>query len=255
MEEIAPYEKLTHQEMILLVDRMRGVMIRIGIVAALFSIGGYYAAETVLKYLQQLTRIELVAYGLGDIFFSYLKLALALGLAASMPYAFFALLSIIPSYYPQFTRHRLILFWLAAVFLFLAGILFCIAISLPYGIQFLLSFETSHIAAAISVKKFVSFCLLMALGFGIVFELPLAMILLARIGLVRAKTVAAYRRYAVLAVFITAAIITPTPDIFNMLLMALPQYLLFELGLVGMYFVNRTLNEAPPHTFNDEEWR
>jgi sec-independent protein translocase protein TatC len=67
-----------------------------------------------------------------------------------------------------------------------------------------------------------------------IFELPLCMMLLGRIGLVNAAMLSGYRRYAILAICIVAAALTPTPDVFNMALMAVPLYLLFELGLLGM---------------------
>jgi sec-independent protein translocase protein TatC len=76
----------------------------------------------------------------------------------------------------------------------------------------------------------------MFLGFGLIFELPLAMMLLGRVGLVKAAQLARYRRYAVLVIFIVAAVLTPTPDVINMTLMAAPLYLLFEIGLLGMRF-------------------
>jgi len=75
---------------------------------------------------------------------------------------------------------------------------------------------------------------LFVFGFGCIFELPLAMILLARLGLVEAITLARHRRYAILAISIISAVLTPTPDIFNMSLMGVPLYLLYEIGLIGM---------------------
>ena len=71
-------------------------------------------------------------------------------------------------------------------------------------------------------------------GFGLIFELPLSMMLLGRIGLVSAAKLSRYRRYAILSISIVAAVLTPTPDIFNMALMGVPLYLLFELGILGM---------------------
>jgi sec-independent protein translocase protein TatC len=71
-------------------------------------------------------------------------------------------------------------------------------------------------------------------GFGLIFELPLSMMLLGRIGVVSAAMLSRYRRYAILIISIVAAVLTPTPDIFNMALMGIPLYLLFELGLLGM---------------------
>jgi sec-independent protein translocase protein TatC len=78
-------------------------------------------------------------------------------------------------------------------------------------------------------------------GFGFIFELPLVMMLLAYMGVVEAEKLAGYRRYAILIIFIAAAIITPTPDLFNLFLMAVPLYLLFEIGLLGMRFYKKKL--------------
>jgi len=125
-------------------------------------------------------------------------------------------------------------FWLVSLLLFYAGALFCRYVTLPYGVRFLLSFEGQDIEAIISVSKFVSFCMLFVFGFGLIFELPLAMILVGRLGLVSAKKLGGYRRYAILLISIVAAVLTPTPDVFNMMLMAVPLYVLFELGLLGM---------------------
>lgn len=236
MQTESLYDRLTRDETLVVIDALRKALIRVGIVTILLSIGGYYAAEPVLTYLQRITGVELVAYGLPDIFFSFLKLALAMGVTAGMPYTLYALIGLIPTHFPSFSRRHFFLFWMASILLFGFGVFFCLRISLPYGIQFLLSFETSHLAAAISVKKFISFCLLMILGFGFIFELPLVMMLLARIGLINAKQLAGYRRYAILVIFIISAVITPTPDVFNLLLMAVPLYLLFEMGLLGMRF-------------------
>jgi sec-independent protein translocase protein TatC len=219
-----------------LLEALRRVLIRSAIVAAVFAVGGYYVAEPVLVWLQRLTGVEMVAYGLPDAFFSMLKMALAMGLVAGMPYTFYGLLSILPKFFDNFRRRLLFAFWIAAVLLFAGGILFCLKVTLPYGIKFLLGYESQHVAALISVKRFVSFCLWMFLGFGLIFELPLAMMLLGRIGLVKARQLSRYRRYAVLVFFIIAAILTPTPDVLNMTLMAVPLYLLFEIGLLGMRF-------------------
>lgn len=219
-----------------LLEALRRVLIRSAVVTLVFAVGGYYIAEPVLVLLQALTGVEMVAYGLPDAFFSMLKIALAMGLVAGMPYTFQGLLSILPRFYPGFRRRLLVGFWIASVLLFAGGILFCLKVTLPYGIKFLLGYESQQVAALISVKRFVSFCLWMFLGFGLIFELPLAMILLGRIGLVKAAQLARYRRYAVLVIFIVAAVLTPTPDILNMTLMAAPLYLLFEIGLLGMRF-------------------
>jgi sec-independent protein translocase protein TatC len=215
---------------------LRTSFIRIGVVALIFSIGGYYLAESILRLLQRLTGVRLAAYGIPETFFSFLNLGLAFGVFASMPYILYAILAGVQPLYPALNRRMMRGFWLAAVVLFGAGVLFCLNISLPYGVQFLLEFEGPNIEAIISVQKFVSFCLLFLFGFGFIFELPLAMILAGRIGIVTYQRLAGNRRYASLVITIVSAVLTPTPDAFNLAMMAVPLYLLFELGLFGMRF-------------------
>lgn len=215
-------------------EGLRTALIRTGVMVAVFSIGGYLLAEPIIRMLQRLTGVKLASYGIPEAFFAFLKLALGVGLFASVPYLLYLVLSPLPPLYPSFQRRTMWVFWLTSILLFYLGALFSILVSLPFGIQFLLSFETQHIEALISVKKFVSFCLLVIFGFGAVFELPLSMMLVGRIGLVSAAILSRYRRYAVLVISIVAAVLTPTPDIVNMALLGMPLYLLFELGILGM---------------------
>lgn len=215
-------------------ESLRTALIRTGVMVAVFSVGGYLAAGPIIGFLQRLTGVKLVAYGIPETFFAFLTLALGAGLFASVPYLLYLILSPLPALFPTFRRKAMFVFWVTSILLFYTGAAFSLLVSLPYGIQFLLSFETRYITALISVKKFVSFCLLIVFGFGIIFELPLSMMLLGRIGLVSAAMLSRYRRYAILLICIVAAVLTPTPDIFNMALMAVPLYLLFELGILGM---------------------
>jgi sec-independent protein translocase protein TatC len=215
-------------------ESLRKALIRTGIVVLTASVGGYFLSEPILKYVQRITGVKLVAFGIPESFFAFLILALGVGVFASIPFILYAVLAGLPPLFPAFTRNIMFAYWLSAIVLFYTGTLFCLTISLPYGARFLLSYENAQLEALISVKKFVSFSLLFIFGFGIIFELPLTMVLLGKIGLLKVQTLAAHRRYAILAVAIMAALLTPTPDIFNMTLMGLPLYLLFEIGLIGM---------------------
>jgi len=92
----------------------------------------------------------------------------------------------------------------------------------------------------LSIGKYVDFCLKFIVAFGAVFELPVAIIFFTRMGFVTPKTLAKNRKYAVLAAFIVAAILTPTPDFFNQTLMAVPMIVLYEVGIiVSRIFVRR----------------
>jgi sec-independent protein translocase protein TatC len=102
----------------------------------------------------------------------------------------------------------------------------------PYAIAFLLSYARPGLQPMITVQNHIDFMLKFTLAFGAVFELPLAITILSRMGVVTPKTLARNRKYAVLGSFIAAAILTPTPDAFNQSLMAGPLILLYEVGIV-----------------------
>lgn len=124
------------------------------------------------------------------------------------------------------------LLYLFTCLLFYSGTLFCYYITLPFGIKFLLGFGSEELKPVISISRFVNFVTLFVLGFGAIFELPMFMVFMARVGVLSRKFFARNRRYALLMIAIVAALLTPTPDIVNMLLMGGPLYLLYEAGIV-----------------------
>ena len=123
--------------------------------------------------------------------------------------------------------------------LFLLGALFCFFIVLPFAINFLLTYKTETIKPMLSVGRYTDFCLKFIVAFGAVFELPVVLVFLTRMGIVAPKTLAKNRKYAILLAFIVAALLTPTPDAFNQTLMALPIILLYEAGI----WVSRALDK------------
>ncbi|MFH1984067.1 MAG: twin-arginine translocase subunit TatC [Pseudomonadota bacterium] len=215
-------------------ETMRNRLIRMGVLVFLLSAGGYLLAGRVLGYLQKATGAHLVAYGLPDAFIGYITISLAIGLAAAFPFILHEMLAMVSQRFPEFSHRMRLGFWLVSIALFYLGLYFSLLITLPYGSQFLLDFETERIKAVISVRKFIGFCLVFIFGFGLIFELPVVMVLLGKLGLVDVEKLAGGRRYAILAITIVSAILTPTPDLFNLALMAVPLYLLFEVGIVGM---------------------
>jgi len=116
--------------------------------------------------------------------------------------------------------------------MFIAGGAFALLVVTPYAIAFLLSYARDTLQPMITLENHVGFILKFTLAFGLVFELPLILTLLSRMGVVTPKMLARNRKYAVLGAFITAAILTPTPDAFNQTLMAGPLILLYEIGIV-----------------------
>ncbi|MBI4653602.1 MAG: twin-arginine translocase subunit TatC [Nitrospirae bacterium] len=128
--------------------------------------------------------------------------------------------------------------------LFLIGALFCFLLVLPFAMNFLLTYKTETLKPMLSVGNYMDFCLKFILAFGAVFELPVVIVFLTKIGVVTADTLAKNRKYAVILAFILAALLTPTPDAFNQILMAGPIILLYEAGIWASRIFNRKKSES-----------
>ena len=125
--------------------------------------------------------------------------------------------------------------------LFIGGGAFSLFVVTPYALNFLLSYARPGLTPMITLQNHVDFMLKFTVAFGAVFELPLVITLLARMGVVNVRMLARNRKYAILGAFIVAAVLTPTPDIFNQTLMAGPLILLYEVGIL-----ERAHLRAPP---------
>jgi sec-independent protein translocase protein TatC len=129
--------------------------------------------------------------------------------------------------------------------LFLGGGAFSLFVVTPYAIEFLLSYARPGLTPMITLQNHIDFLLKFTLAFGAVFELPLALTILARVGVVNAKMLARNRKYAILGAFIAGAVLTPTPDAFNQALMAGPLILLYEVGIICARLFGRKPAAAP----------
>lgn len=180
----------------------------------------------------------LVFLGPAEAFWMHLKISLISGLILSLPVIFFQLWKFVsPGLLPK-ERKYVMPFVISATGLFFAGAFFCFIIVLPFAMNFLLTYKTENLIPMISVGKYIDFCLKFILAFGAIFELPLMILFLSRLGIVKPETLARHRKYAILGAFVIAAILTPTPDAFNQTLMAVPIILLYEIGiLVSRIFV------------------
>ena len=127
--------------------------------------------------------------------------------------------------------------WLLSVFfasiLFALGASFAYFVVFPFGFKFFLGFAANpayNVDATLSMASYVSFVVHLVLAFGIVFELPAIIFLLAKIGVINDEMLIKYRRYAIVAIFILAAVLTP-PDVISQLAMALPLLILYQLSI------------------------
>jgi sec-independent protein translocase protein TatC len=178
------------------------------------------------------TAAPLVFLAPAEAFWMHLKVSLVAALILSLPVIFFQLWRFISPGLLEKERKYVMPFVFFATLLFLIGAFFCFGIVLPFAITFLLGYKTQNMAPMLSVGSYVDFCLKFILAFGVIFELPLAIIFLTRIGIVTPKTLAKNRKFAVLFAFIAGAVLTPTPDVFNQTLMAVPIIILYEIGIL-----------------------
>jgi sec-independent protein translocase protein TatC len=135
-----------------------------------------------------------------------------------------------PGLYQKEKRY-VVPFVLGGSFFFALGVLFAYFVAIPMGFKFLLGYATDFIKPLPSMKEYLSFSIKFLLAFGLVFEFPVVLVLLARIGVIDARALSQRRKYAILLIFIFAAVVTP-PDLISQVLMALPLMGLYELSIL-----------------------
>jgi sec-independent protein translocase protein TatC len=184
-------------------------------------------------------KLNLVFLALTEAFWVQMKVALITGLFIASPAILWQVWRFVaPGLYDHERRYAAP-FVIVGSLLFIGGGVFALKVVTPYAIAFLLSYSRPGLSPMISIASYIDFILKFTLAFGAVFELPLIITLLSRMGVVTPQTLARHRKYAVLGAFIAAAILTPTPDIFNQTLMAGPLILLYEVGIVSARIFGR----------------
>ncbi len=179
------------------------------------------------------TPIDLVFLAPAEAFWMHMKIALLTGLILVLPVLLHQIWKFVaPGLLPQEKRYALPFVVLATVFFFF-GLLFCFYFVLPFALNFLLTYKTENLKPMISIGNYVDFTAKFLLAFGLIFELPLVIGVAAKMGLVTPQFLSRNRKYAILINFTIAAILTPTPDVFNQTLMAVPMCLLYEVGIMA----------------------
>jgi len=185
----------------------------------------------------------------------HLKVSFVVGLMLALPVILHQLWKFISPGLLAKERKYIAPFVVTATLLFLAGAAFCFLFVLPFAMSFLLTYKIGALTPMLSVGNYVNFCLKFILAFGAVFELPIVIVFLTRMGVVTPKTLAKNRKYAALLAFVASAVLTPTPDAFNQTLMAVPIIILYEAGILVSRFIVRRKpikeeGEAVPNALN-----
>lgn len=168
-----------------------------------------------------------------ETFMIYFMVCMVTGLVISSPWVFYQVWAFIAAGLYRHERHYVRKFIPFSLGLFLAGVFLCFFIVLPYTLQFLLDFNIwLGIEPTLRITDWISFATILPLVFGVCFQTPLVMLLLERIGVFTVKDFREKRKFAVLIIVVAAAVITPTGDPFTMLVLAIPMYALYELGII-----------------------
>ncbi len=221
----------THNTLVIFLTELRKSIRALGISVMVATVAIFFLSPELLRMVQDHLADKLYFFSVAGPFLAHVKLALFAALYGLMPWLMAVLWRAMGKPFGV-EGSQLFFFILFTCLLFYAGTLFCYFVTLPFGIKFLLGFGSADLQPVISIGRFVNFTTIFILAFGVVFELPIFMVFMAKVGVFSRSFYEKNRRYALLLIAILAALLTPTPDIVNMLLMGGPLYLLYEAGIV-----------------------
>jgi sec-independent protein translocase protein TatC len=219
-------------------EELRGRLIKCLISIFLLSIVAYFFSERLIDLLTKPIP-EVYFMSPTEAFSTRIKISLIVGLIASIPVIFYHLWQfVIPGLLEREIKLVVpVVFF--STFFFLVGAVFCFFFILPLSIKVLLGFGTPKLKPMIRIGDYISFISYLTLAFGAVFELPLIFYFLGKLGIVSSQGLSRGRKYAIVAILILSAVITPTPDAFTQTMLAGPLYLLYEVSIVVVKVVER----------------
>ena len=216
------------------------------------------ALTQVAKISKKAAEGMITTHQVGGAFFVALKVSFFTGLLASLPVILYQIwLFVAPGLYDN-EKKMVLPFVLGGSSMFLIGVLFAYYVVTPFGFQFLITFGSFLYTPLINIEDYVGFFTKIMFGFGLAFELPVFAYFLALLGLITDKTLIDFFKYAIIIIFLVAALLTP-PDILTQLLMALPLVLLYGASILIVRMVNPAKQEdedeedLPPESDNDSE--
>lgn len=239
-----------------LIELRQRLMYSAGAVIVLFFIS-YFFAENIYQFLVQpladiLVRMggerRLIYTALYEAFFTYIKVAFFTAMFLAFPFIAIQLWKFVAPGLYKHERQAFLPFLIATPILFFMGGALVYYLIFPMAWEFFLSFETGQVQDGLpiqleaKVNEYLSLVMRLIFAFGICFELPVIMTLLARVGMVTSKGMREKRKYAIVGAFIAAAILTP-PDVISQIGLAVPTILLYEVSIFSVILVERKRKE------------
>ncbi len=174
-----------------------------------------------------------------EAFFTYLKIAVFGGFLLALPVVFYEIWRFILPALTVRERKALLFIVPLSVILFIFGIIFSFTLVLPAAIRFFIGFGSENLEPLLSLGKYLDFVLAFILPFGFVFELPLIIVVLAKLGFIDSSFLWKKQRLVIFLSFVVGAVISPTPDVFSQTMIAVPMILLYEISYVVVRFILR----------------
>lgn len=228
-------------------DVLRSSLIRMGVAVVVFAVAAFCLKDELFSVVLAPRSSDFVTYkllgvdpfsihlmntGLTEQFMIHMRTAIYAGLLVASPYILYELFRFVSPGLYQNERHYVVWIVGAAYVMFLMGTLTNYFIVFPLTVRFLGTYQVSpDVANMLTLQSYIDTLIGMSLVMGVVFELPVVCGLLGHMGLINNRMMSEYRRHAVVAILIVAAIITPTTDMFTLFVVALPIYLLYELSI------------------------
>ena len=198
----------------------------------------YYFIEDIMAFISQPVG-KLYYLQPSEAFFTYLKVSICCGFILALPIVFYQLWCFVLPALTIKERYIAAVIVPSSVILFLSGLAFSFFLVMPAALKFFGGFGSESLLPMFSVARYFDFLFSFILPFGFVFELPLVVVIAAKLGLLSSKFLGAKQRYVIFFSFVIGAIITPTPDIFTQTMIALPMIVLYELSYLIVRFILR----------------
>ena len=228
-------------------DVLRSSLIRMGVAVVVFAVAAFCLKDELFSVVLAPRSSDFVTYkllgvdpfsihlmntGLTEQFMIHMRTAIYAGLLVASPYILYELFRFVSPGLYQNERHYVVWIVGAAYVMFLMGTLVNYFVVFPLTVRFLGTYQVSpDVANMLTLQSYIDTLIGMSLVMGVVFELPVVCGLLGHMGLINNRMMSEYRRHAIVAILIVAAIITPTTDMFTLFVVALPIYLLYELSI------------------------
>lgn len=236
-------------------DELRGCLIRIIAITTVMTVVAFCMKDTLFGIVLAPHDSAFVTYrllntepftlhwintGLTEQFMIHMKTALYAGLLLASPYVLYVLFGFIALGLYENERHCAVQITVSAYVMFIAGTLLNYFLVFPLTVHFLGTYQVSaDVANMLTLESYMDTLITMSLVMGVVFELPVVSWLLARMGFINGRLMTQYRRHAIVAILIVAAIITPTTDVFTLFVVSMPIWMLYELSIVIVKITNR----------------